>query len=310
MNNLLTLSILTIFTFSCSFQTIAQTQNNGKSPTYSNVKYGTHDRNTLDIWIAESDKPTPMVIYIHGGGFMMGDKKKGYNQKNIALLKSKGISYASINYRFLYHSKTGVLGCMEDAKRAIQFLRYNASKWNLDKNSFACIGASAGAGTSLWLAFSDEMSDKTNEDPVLRESTRLKAVAVHATQATYNISRWAELLNISKPTEDISGLLRFYGFKTKEELESEAGKKYVSTIDFLSKISSDDPPMYASNNMRGGAIKVADKNHLYHHPLHVKALADKAKEAGIKNQCYAKAIGLKYEGKNSSLIDFIIENLK
>ena len=68
--------------------------------------------------------------------------------------------------------------------------------------------------------------------------------------------------------------------------------------------------MYASNNMRGGVIKVTDKNHLYHHPLHVKALRDKAKEAGINHQCYAKAIGIKYEGKNLSLIDFVIDNLK
>ena len=199
---------------------------------------------------------------------------------------------------------------MQDAKRAIQFLRFNAAKWNLDKTRFACIGASAGAGTSLWLAFSDDMADENDEDPVLRESTRLKAVAVHATQATYNIARWPKLLNIAEKDQDINGALRFYGFKSKEDLESDSGKKYISSIDFLSKISSDDPPMYASNNMRGGAIKVTDKNHLYHHPLHVKALRDKAKEVGINHQCYAKALGIKYEGKNLSLIDFVIENLK
>lgn len=283
---------------------------NDSSPTLANVKYGSHERNTMDIWLAKSDKPTPMVIYIHGGGFMMGDKKNGHNKKNIALLRSQGISYASINYRFLYHSKTGVLGCMEDAKRAIQFLRFNASKWNLDKTRFACIGASAGAGTSLWLAFNDEMADKNNSDPVLQESTRIQAVAVHATQATYNIARWVDLLDIAKEEEDISGVLNFYGFKSKEELDTEQGKKYISSIDFLAHISSDDPPMYASNNMRGGSIKVSDKNHLYHHPLHVKALRDKAQEAGIKHQCYAQALGIKAEGKNSSLINFVIDNLK
>ena len=41
-------------------------------PTHANVKYGNHERNVFDLWLAESDKPTPLVIYIHGGGFRGG----------------------------------------------------------------------------------------------------------------------------------------------------------------------------------------------------------------------------------------------
>ena len=297
-------SIITLFTASTVL--LAQSSN---QPTHANLKYGSHERNVLDLWIAESDKPTPLVIYIHGGGFMGGDKKNGHNQKNINLFMKKGISYASINYRFLYHTGNGVLGCMSDSKRAIQFLRFKAKELNLDKTKFACIGGSAGAGTSLWLAFNDDMADKENSDPVLRESTRLSAVAVFATQATYNIARWPELLELKEKASNNIGLLGFYGFKSIDDLTSEAGKKYIDSIDFLAKLTKDDPPMYASNGMRGGPVNISDKNHLYHHPLHVKALRDKAKEAGIEHQCYAKALGIKYEGKNSSLVDFIIEKL-
>lgn len=280
-----------------------------QQPTHANLKYGPHGRNVMDLWIADSEKPTPLVIYIHGGGFMGGDKKNGHNQKNIKLFMEKGISYASINYRFLYHTGNGVLGCMNDSKRAIQFLRFKAKEFNLDKTKFACIGGSAGAGTSLWLAFNDDMADKENSDPVLRESTRLSAVAVFATQATYNIARWPEILELKEKASDNFSILGFYGLRSMEELNSDKGKKYIESIDFLAKLSKDDPPMYASNGMRGGPIKISDKNHLYHHPLHVKALRDKAKEAGIEHQCYAKALGIKYEGKNSSLIDFVIEKL-
>ena len=38
-----------------------------RTPTHANVKYGKHERNVFDIWLAESDKPTPLAIYIHGG---------------------------------------------------------------------------------------------------------------------------------------------------------------------------------------------------------------------------------------------------
>ena len=50
----------------------------GVPATYKNVKYGLHERNILDIWLAQSGKTTPLVIYIHGGSFKWGDKSKIY----------------------------------------------------------------------------------------------------------------------------------------------------------------------------------------------------------------------------------------
>ena len=50
----------------------------GQRATFENEKYGIHPRNNFDIWLADSDKPTPLVIYIHGGGFVGGDKSKYY----------------------------------------------------------------------------------------------------------------------------------------------------------------------------------------------------------------------------------------
>ena len=39
------------------------------------VRYEPHERNVLDLWLVKSDKPTPLVLYIHPGGFRQGDKK-------------------------------------------------------------------------------------------------------------------------------------------------------------------------------------------------------------------------------------------
>src|SRR5438094_6756064 len=44
------------------------------TPTAANFKYGTHERQVLDFWQAQSHKPTPLVLYIHGGGWQGGDK--------------------------------------------------------------------------------------------------------------------------------------------------------------------------------------------------------------------------------------------
>ena len=68
-------------------------------PDHENVPYGPHERNVLDVWLAKSDKPAPLLVYIHGGGWMAGDKRTIAPTVLADCLKS-GISVAAINYRF------------------------------------------------------------------------------------------------------------------------------------------------------------------------------------------------------------------
>ena len=48
----------------------------GPKPTLANVAYGTHPRQVLDFWKAESRQPTPLLFFIHGGGWVSGDKDR------------------------------------------------------------------------------------------------------------------------------------------------------------------------------------------------------------------------------------------
>ncbi|MFL2928183.1 MAG: alpha/beta hydrolase fold domain-containing protein [Opitutales bacterium] len=105
------------------------------APTHANVKYGKDERNVFDIWLAKSDKPTSLAIYIHGGGFRAGSKEKLSNDILSQLLKA-GISVASINYRYLTID-TPLPTSHHDARRALQFMRSQAEEWNLDKSRVA-----------------------------------------------------------------------------------------------------------------------------------------------------------------------------
>ncbi|MGC4004415.1 MAG: carboxylesterase family protein, partial [Pirellulales bacterium] len=69
-------------------------------PTLADAKYGPHVRNALDFWKAPSDKPTPLIVYIHGGGFLNGDKSGVRKDTIIAESLKQGISFAAINYRY------------------------------------------------------------------------------------------------------------------------------------------------------------------------------------------------------------------
>jgi acetyl esterase/lipase len=148
------------------------------------VAYGSHPRQVLDFYQAKSDKPTPLVFYIHGGGWQGGDKKI-----NPKAFLDKGISVAAINYRYV---KNGVEDKVEppvkaplyDAARALQFVRSKAKEWNIDKKRIGATGGSAGGCSSLWLAFHKDLADPKSDDPIARESTRLYCAAVNGAQTS------------------------------------------------------------------------------------------------------------------------------
>jgi acetyl esterase/lipase len=153
--------------------------------TITDVPYGDHVRQTMDIWQARSGKPTPLVFYIHGGGWVAQDKTDIHDHLDVRAFLDAGISVASINYRLLQdanaaHVAPPVEWPLNDAKRALQFVRSKAGEWNLDKTRIAATGVSAGGGSSLWLGLHDEMAEPGSPDPVARESTRLFCVAAKA----------------------------------------------------------------------------------------------------------------------------------
>lgn len=282
---------------------------NGIQAAFANEKYGEHERNVFDIWLAEADEPTPLVIYIHGGGFIGGDKSKYYDSNDWVRFLDAGISVAAINYRFMNEAPYGILASMNDSKRCLQFIRYHSEKYNIDKTRIACSGGSAGAGTSLWLAFSDEMADLGNEDSVLRESTRISCAGAFATQSTYDIFHWDKILELPKieSGELLHGIARAFGFKSAENVDLFAETEIRNQLDFLGQMKKDSPPFFVYNRHAGGIPSNEDEKN--HHPLHAKALKSKAQEMGVEAVVYAPEIGI-VDDSGKDLVEFFLEKLK
>src|SRR5262245_29424653 len=97
----------------CFVPAIAIAQPEKPKPDVADAKYGTHERNVIDLWKAKSDKPTPLVVFIHGGGFRAGDKSQLAPALLDGCLKAN-ISVAAINYRFSQHAPYPAP--MEDSK--------------------------------------------------------------------------------------------------------------------------------------------------------------------------------------------------
>jgi len=253
-----------------------------------------------------------LVIYFHGGAYYLGDKSDitTYFADDIREFLKAGIAIATINYSFIDinepYDDIGVIKPLEDSARALQFLRYHYQSLNLDPEQVASYGISAGASTSLWLGTHDDLADPDNADPVLRESSRLKAVAALFTQGTLNFLRWEEIL--APAVEPILGttdlltvatalgagplLFAASGTDTVEELRAPEKQPYLENIDALGLMDAGDAPIYAHNySSDPGGNDPLDPLFLLdsflHHPLHVLALFDRAQEVGLENVMYA-----------------------
>jgi len=280
------------------------------------VKYGQHDRNTFDIWLVESCIPTPLVIFYHGGGFVGGDKGD-YATEHLTGFLRAGISFAAVNYRYHTEHAQGILGSIDDCRRALQWIRHKAPQWNIDKDRVGAYGTSAGAGTSLWIAFHDDMADANNNvQPYLRESTRLQVVGALATQATYDIVQWSEIFQncrIRRPLKE--ALLVFavhcYKLNNVQELYQPEGIRIRTALDFLAKMSPDDPPMYVCNGMASKCSDtsyIPDMNHILHSPLHAKRLKEQADAVGL--QCYVEAPDVgETPAPPQDLVSFFLDHL-
>jgi acetyl esterase/lipase len=274
-------------------------------PTIVEVRYGAHERHVLDFWRAESDKPTPLAFVIHGGGWSGGDKERVDRFVDVGVLLKAGISVAAINYRFIKMAeaegiKPPVHAPLHDAARALQFVRSKSAEWNIDKNRIGAAGGSAGACSSLWLAFHDDLADPKSNDPIARESSRLQCAAVTGPQTTLDPKQMKEWTPNSKYGGHAFGLSGFETFLA----EREKILPWIAEYSPYALVNADDPPVYM----------------IFHSP---PALGQEQKDPthtsnfGVKLQEQCKVNGveceLQYPGapntKHATATDYLIDTL-
>ena len=127
--------------------------------------------------------------------------------------------------------------------RARQFLRSKAGEWNLDKTRFAAVGSSAGACTSLWLAYHDDLADPESNDPVMRESTRLCAAVGFSAQTSIDpavIVEWVGDQVMNHPM-----IARAIGVETRVEAERRysSWRNVYREFSPINHVSRGDPPV-------------------------------------------------------------------
>lgn len=123
--------------------------------------YGSDPKQKLDVYLpaGRTSSDTPLLIYIHGGGWIDGDKSEFLQVKAAMDSEFPGYAFASLNYR-LFDFATGKNGIVEQEKdiiAAFNYIESQLSAWNIS-DDFIISGASAGGHLALLHAYKNNTS--------------------------------------------------------------------------------------------------------------------------------------------------------
>lgn len=231
----------------------------------SNLRYGTRYPNSfLDIWYPSADDtPRPTVIYIHGGGFFMGDKVEGDPLAagtanpagtGIDAMVKAGFNVVSIDYAFAPAYRYPVP--LRQLDEAIRFLSADAGRLGLDMKNVVIMGGSAGAQMTAQYGLLLSNPDYAKAVGVLPSIARpdVKALVVFA--APLKVSGFGWRMNAM-----------MWAYLGTKNLETSPQAKQM---DIVPNVGPDYPATY-----------ITDGNQPDTFPMHAKAMAAKLREQKV-----------------------------
>lgn len=135
-------------------------------------QYGADKMQGMDVYLLPNrDKNTPLVILVHGGGWMAGDKKDADFMKDFML--NKGFNVINLNYRLGNQTAIHYKEIISDMDQAITYTVEHAKKWNIRKSKYVFWGGSAGGHLALLYAYRYDPKNRISAVISLGGPTRL-----------------------------------------------------------------------------------------------------------------------------------------
>ncbi len=198
-----------------------------------NVVYGMYSGLALLMDVYHPVSPNGYgLVHISGSGWKRPldyDAKRitqgGHIETEGAALVKAGYTVFTINHRatprFLYPA------AVEDAQRAVRYIRYHAETYGIDPERIGAVGGSSGGHLVSMLGLLDGKGDPGDESPVNRVSAKVQCVVARATPASFLEGRYSSFLGLEE--------------NEIEDTESEAYKR-AKEASPVSHVSPDDPP--------------------------------------------------------------------
>jgi pimeloyl-ACP methyl ester carboxylesterase len=259
---------------------------------FVNEPYGSHERQVFDLWLPKKNwfKKAPLVIFIHGGGWSVGSKDEfAKHPLAIQRFNRNGFAVAAINYRFLKHAHLQTI-MREDIGGFVQFIRFHADHYGIDKSMVFAYGFSAGASASLWLATHPDIANPDSPNPIRRESSRIAAAGHANGQVSYDYQVWFDYFGKENTLRFMKDQVwSRYGLHSLDDLYTDEGIRIRQELNMFGHLTPDDAPLMFYNDLEDDLTR--DGNHFIHSPQHARILAAKARSQGLTVETHIRADG-------------------
>jgi acetyl esterase/lipase len=272
-------------------------------PTHADVSYGAHPHQLMDVFLpAKGDGPFPVLVWY--GGIWEASK----HAPDLNHFHPHGVAVIAVETRTLTDatkdkSPEPVSYVMDDACRAVQFVRANAKQWHLDSQRIAVGGGSQGTLPALYVGCSADRANPGATDAIERESSRVICVAAYRSQPSIDPKHMQEWVPGVKWGAPSLGCDFDTSLKRRDEL-----------LPIIKRWSPDwllhkgAAPIYFENEWGLTQPKdITEGNYTVHSPAWGLGFQKLAQQAGV--QCYNKFPDHPTNGFND-IWDFIVKQLR
>lgn len=213
-----------------------QFENNQPLPGNKQLKF--------DYLQPKTDKSTPLIIFIKGGGFLNMYKSKYLPQ--LISFAQKGFAIASIEYRT--SNECNFPSQLYDVKAAVRYFRANAKRYNIDPENIGVWGNSAGGNLAALLGTTNNNPEFEGQGEHLEFSSEVKVVV-----------DWYGVVDMLKMPDTSPGSLCSLFLGGPVEVEWEKAKM----ANPITHINQSTPPLLIMHGDADKVVPIAQSNLLY-----------------------------------------------
>lgn len=272
-------------------------------PTHPDISYGPNPHQLMDVHLPKDGSgPFPVLVW-YGGIWQPGKHVPDLNRflpQHIAVI---GVELRTLTDGTAEKADPPVSYVMDDACRAVQFVRLNAAKWNLDPQRIAVGGGSQGTLPALYVGCSADRADETSADPLARMSSKVTCVAAYRSQPSIDPKRMQEWVPGVQWGAPAFGCTFEESLKRREELLPLINKWSPDAL-----LHKGAAPIYFENNWGlTQPTDITEANYKVHSPAWALGFQKLAQQAGAV--CHVKFPAHPTDGYKD-IWDFIVQELQ
>ena len=194
----------------------------------------------LDLYLPEKPEGSPLVVWVHGGGWKSGSKQRCF----LKWLANFGSTVASINYRLVDVAKWPAQ--LHDCKAAIRWLRANSKTYGYNPDCVIAAGSSAGGHLVALLGTTgdnDELEGAVGGNG--EQSSRVQAVVDYYGATDFLLRSKTQSWKVNKPGSVVYNLLGGPANQLVEKAQQASAKFHVTP---------DDPPLLVFHGVKDTTV--------------------------------------------------------